>query len=183
MYPTVLGAKNQNTSVSQGNHSLQRMHVLQRALAHGIGKLTSSILGVQRYALHLDKGTGLISITREKIESPTTVGNFRFGLDVGIPCETGDLLTPKPGDAEVPVARRFHATPRVGDILVVEGAGAYCSSMAAKNYNSFPEAAEVMLLGEADSEGSRLRLIRKRQTLSQMTENEVELDVDFAKLK
>ena len=55
--------------------------------------------------------------------------------------------------------------------------------MAAKNYNSFPEAAEVMLLGEADSEGSRLRLIRKRQTLSQMTENEVELNVDFTKLK
>ncbi|NLF56818.1 MAG: diaminopimelate decarboxylase, partial [Candidatus Hydrogenedens sp.] len=48
------------------------------------------------------------------------------------------------------------------------GAGAYCSGMASKNYNSFPECAEVML----ESDGS-FRLIRRRQTLDQILQNEV----------
>ena len=30
-----------------------------------------------------------------------------------------------------------------GDLMVVEGCGAYVAGMSAKNYNSFPEAAEV----------------------------------------
>lgn len=33
--------------------------------------------------------------------------------------------------------------PFVGDLVVVEGCGAYVSGMSAKNYNSFPEAPEV----------------------------------------
>jgi diaminopimelate decarboxylase len=40
--------------------------------------------------------------------------------------------------------------------------------MAAKNYNSFPEAAEVLL-----RENGELALIRRRQTLDQMLQNEV----------
>ena len=56
----------------------------------------------------------------------------------------------------------------IGDFCVIEGAGAYCSSMAAKNYNSFPEAAEVLR-----KEDGRLALIRKRQTFDQIIENEV----------
>jgi diaminopimelate decarboxylase len=40
--------------------------------------------------------------------------------------------------------------------------------MSAKNYNSFPEAAEVLL-----RESGELVLIRKRQTLEQMLQNEV----------
>jgi diaminopimelate decarboxylase len=51
---------------------------------------------------------------------------------------------------------------------VIGGAGAYCSSMASKNYNSFPEAAEVMIL----TDGS-VQLIRQRQTLEQVVQNEV----------
>jgi diaminopimelate decarboxylase len=51
---------------------------------------------------------------------------------------------------------------------VLGGAGAYCSSMAAKNYNSFPEATEVMI-----SENGSVELIRKRQTFDQIMQNEV----------
>jgi diaminopimelate decarboxylase len=40
--------------------------------------------------------------------------------------------------------------------------------MAAKNYNSFPEAAEVMIRTDGSVE-----LIRTRQTLDQMVVNEV----------
>ena len=39
--------------------------------------------------------------------------------------------------------------------------------MAAKNYNSFPEAAEVLLAADRS-----LHLIRKRQTLEQIVANE-----------
>jgi diaminopimelate decarboxylase len=33
----------------------------------------------------------------------------------------------------------------IGDFIAVDGSGAYCSSMNTKNYNSFPEAPEVMI--------------------------------------
>jgi diaminopimelate decarboxylase len=86
---------------------------------------------------------------------------------VGHCCESGDVLTPAPGDPES-LAPRLLAETRIGDAVVVGGAGAYCSSMASKNYNSFPEAAEVMILKDGSVE-----LIRKRQTLEQIIPNEV----------
>ena len=57
---------------------------------------------------------------------------------------------------------------RIGDAVVIGGSGAYCSAMSAKNYNSFPEAAEVL----RDKSGN-LHLIRQRQTLEQVLANEV----------
>ena len=48
----------------------------------------------------------------------------------------------------------------IGDYAILKGTGAYCSAMSLKNYNSFPEAAEVMLLGE---DGDSAVVIRKRQ--------------------
>jgi len=50
---------------------------------------------------------------------------------------------------------------------VVGGAGAYCAGMATVNYNSFPQAPEVM----RERDGT-LRLLRRRQTLDQMLANE-----------
>ena len=44
----------------------------------------------------------------------------------------------------------------IGDLISIEGSGAYCSGMSTKNYNSFPEAPEVMI----DSNG-KVHLIRK----------------------
>ena len=82
-------------------------------------------------------------------------------------CESGDLLTPDPGNPEGLGPRRLPET-RIGDTIVVGGAGAYCAAMSAKNYNSFPEAAEVLLA----KDGS-LHLIRRRQTLDQIVANEV----------
>jgi diaminopimelate decarboxylase len=85
-------------------------------------------------------------------------------------CESGDILTCGLGDPECLEPRRL-ARARIGDALVIEGAGAYASGMSAKNYNSFPEAAEVLI----DAEGEP-RLIRRRQTLEQAIQNEVPLD-------
>ncbi len=92
---------------------------------------------------------------------------LREYLIAGHCCESGDVLTPAPGDPEG-LRPRLLAEARTDDLLAVGGSGAYCSSMASKNYNSFPEAAEVLQA----SDGT-LHLIRKRQTLEQITVNEV----------
>ncbi len=86
---------------------------------------------------------------------------------VGHACESGDILTPTLGDAEGIDAI---ALPKceIGDYLVIEDAGAYCSSMSAINYNSFPRVAEVMI-----KEDGTIKLIRKRQNLEQIIENEI----------
>ncbi len=85
-------------------------------------------------------------------------------------CESGDILTPAPGDPEGLLPRKM-AKAKIGDFCVIGGAGAYCSSMCTQNYNSYPAAAEVMLM----SDGS-IKLIRRRQTLAQILENEVRDD-------
>ena len=88
---------------------------------------------------------------------------------VGHCCESGDIMTPAPGDPEGLQPRRLPA-PEPGDLLAVGGCGAYCAAMAAKNYNSFPEAPEVLL-----RESGEPVLIRRRQSLEQIVENELDL--------
>jgi diaminopimelate decarboxylase len=87
---------------------------------------------------------------------------------VGPCCESGDVLTPAPGDPEA-LAPREVPRPEIGDLVVVGGAGAYCAAMCTGNYNSYPLAPEVL----REPDGS-LRLVRRRQTLEQMLANEVE---------
>jgi diaminopimelate decarboxylase len=55
-----------------------------------------------------------------------------------------------------------------GDLALIGGTGAYCASMSAKNYNSFPEAPEVLI-----GRNQAVHLIRRRQTLEQMLANEI----------
>src|SRR6266571_440739 len=87
---------------------------------------------------------------------------------VGPCCESGDVLTPAPGDPEA-LAPREVPRPEFGDLVVVGGAGAYCAAMCTGNYNSYPLAPEVL----RELDGS-LRLVRRRQSLEQMLANEVE---------
>jgi diaminopimelate decarboxylase len=77
---------------------------------------------------------------------------------VGPCCESGDILTPASGDPEA-LAPRWVPRPEIGDLVVVGGAGAYCAAMATINYNSYPQAPEVML----EPDGS-FRLLRRRQS-------------------
>jgi diaminopimelate decarboxylase len=86
---------------------------------------------------------------------------------VGPCCESGDILTPAPGDPEA-LAPRWVPRPQIGDLVVIGGAGAYCAGMATINYNSYPQAPEVML----GTDGS-LTLLRRRQTPEQVWQNEV----------
>jgi diaminopimelate decarboxylase len=86
---------------------------------------------------------------------------------VGPCCESGDILTPAPGDPEALAPRRV-PRPQIGDVVIVGGAGAYCAAMSTINYNSYPQAPEVML----EPDGT-LRLLRRRQTLEQIWANDV----------
>jgi len=85
----------------------------------------------------------------------------------GHECESGSIWTPAEGDPEALQPRNLREA-RKGDILVLGGAGAYCAAMSTKNYNSFLEAAEVLIDRVGES-----HLIRERQTLEQMTQNEI----------
>lgn len=86
---------------------------------------------------------------------------------VGHCCESGDILTPAAGDPEALNPRPMKKA-KIGDLCVIGGCGAYCSSMSPSNYNSYPASAEVMLL-----KSGKIKLIRRRQTLKQIVENEL----------
>ena len=80
-------------------------------------------------------------------------------------CESGDCQTLAPEGHSVP---RIMAEPEIGDLTVIGGVGAYCSSMTPFNYNSHTQVPEVLLMSNG-----HLCLIRRRQTLEQMLENEI----------
>ena len=101
------------------------------------------------------------------ILQPQVAAETRNYMIAGHCCESGDILTPAPGDPELLATRELPAT-QIGDICVIDGAGAYCSAMSTKHYNSYPEAAEVML----DS-NKQPHLIRKRQEPTTLWANEV----------
>lgn len=83
-------------------------------------------------------------------------------------CESGDSQTL---DAQGHIVPRPMADPAVGDHVVVGGAGAYVSAMTLVGYNSHPQAPEVLLRPDGT-----LRVIRQRQTLAQLCENELGID-------
>ncbi|PIZ51751.1 diaminopimelate decarboxylase [Candidatus Woesearchaeota archaeon CG_4_10_14_0_2_um_filter_33_13] len=85
---------------------------------------------------------------------------------VGKCCETGDTMTPEPGNPEESVSRNMLQARR-GDLVIIGGAGAYCASMSTKNYNSFPEAPEVLI-----GVDGKVDLIREREELSELLRHE-----------
>ncbi|MGA0132860.1 MAG: diaminopimelate decarboxylase [Opitutales bacterium] len=94
-------------------------------------------------------------------------GATRPYVIVGHCCESGDLISCAPGEPETLAARTLPEAA-AGDLCVIGGAGAYCAGMSTKNYNSFPEAPEVLIGRDA-----RVTLIRRRQTLEQILQNEL----------
>ena len=73
-------------------------------------------------------------------------------------CESGDIFTQEEGGF---VSTRDLPPARVGDLLLLEVAGAYGFVMAS-NYNSKPLPAEVLL------DGGEARLVRARQTAEEL---------------
>lgn len=120
--------------------------------------------------------TGMTELLRPSIygsQHPISLLNDRDSSEtkdyvvVGHCCESGDILSPASGDPEL-LATRELPVAEIGDYCIIDGAGAYASSMTPKHYNSYPEAAEVMLEKNGES-----RLIRRRQKLEDIWANEV----------
>lgn len=85
---------------------------------------------------------------------------------VGICCESGDVLTVKSGKPEY-IDSRPILEAKVGDLLVIGRAGAYCSSMALGNYNSQQLHPEILVRFDG-----RLDVIRLRQPIESIWEDE-----------
>lgn len=153
-------------------------------LVANAGALVCSIIDVvdtgEKGYVFLKTDTGMTEVTRPTLygaqhplvvvpasQNPRGKKNY---IVVGHCCESGDVLTPAPGNPEG-LAPRELLEAEIGDALVIEAVGAYCSGMCTKNYNSFPEAPEVLLRANGDTV-----LIRKRQTLEQIVCNEIALE-------
>jgi len=125
-------------------------------------KLDSGMTEILRPSLYAAQHPIHIVSAEDRAPSP----ELRDYLVVGHCCESGDILTTGADDPEALQPRSLPVT-EIGDLCVIDGAGAYCAAMTAKNYNSFPEAAEVLLPVDGAP-----RLIRRRQSLEQILENE-----------
>ncbi|MCD6116021.1 diaminopimelate decarboxylase [bacterium] len=90
------------------------------------------------------------------------------GVIVGRCCETGDSQCL---NEDGTVAPRAMVKPETGDYIIIGGTGAYSSSLAPFNYNSYLQAAELMLTSEGE-----IKIIRKPQSLEQLLINESGLE-------
>lgn len=106
--------------------------------------------GAQGYTF-LRLNTGMNDILRPSLygaQHPITIINDAIEqgdyVVVGHNCESGDILTPAPGDPEEILPRRLNKAA-IGDVIIIGGAGAYCASMRAVGYNGFPSASEIVI--------------------------------------
>jgi diaminopimelate decarboxylase len=95
-------------------------------------------------------------------------GTKPFGI-VGRCCESGDSVRLDSDGNIVPV---LIAEPEIGDYVVIGGTGAYSESMSPENYNSHRKPAAVMKKHNGD-----LVLIRKKQGLQQIFQNELDVEI------
>lgn len=77
-------------------------------------------------------------------------------------CESGDIFTQESGGF---VCRRLLPAAQVGDLLIIENAGAYGAVMGS-NYNSKPLAPEVLI------KDGQAHLVRKRQSFEDIVRGE-----------
>ena len=99
----------------------------------------------------LKLNTGMNDILRPSLygaQQPIAILNdskeMQDYIVVGHNCESGDLLTPALGQPEVLATRTLNEA-NIDDIVAIGGSGAYCASMSAHGYNSFPSAKEVLI--------------------------------------
>ncbi|MBN2343972.1 MAG: diaminopimelate decarboxylase [Deltaproteobacteria bacterium] len=114
----------------------------------------------------------IVSKTGQLLSSEYDLNTMKYELDfrvvVGRCCESGDSQSL---DYQGHIIPRTMADPEIGDYFVIGGTGAYCSAMSLVNYNSLVKAPEVLLRKDGT-----LQLIRKRQTLEQIVQDELALD-------
>jgi diaminopimelate decarboxylase len=129
----------------------------------GMETITRPLLYGSRHPLYVVARDGRLLSS----EFAPSIGTQEQHVVVGRCCESGDAQTI---DAQGNIMPRAMADAEIGDHVVIGGAGAYCSSMSLTGYNSYPQAAEVLVRPDGS-----YKLIRERQTLAQLTQNELAL--------
>ena len=81
---------------------------------------------------------------QHKIEVINNETDLLSYIVVGHNCESGDIFTTEKGDPES-VEPRSLKKAAIGDTVHIYDVGAYCASMRARGYNSFPDAVEVIV--------------------------------------
>jgi len=119
----------------------------------------------------LKLNTGMDTITRPALyasEHPIIIINENTATEdyvvCGHCCESGDVFTVDESDT---LTTRTLNEAQIGDLVVIEGAGAYCASMSLKNYNSFPTTPQLLL------DSNELKIIQKPQSLAEMFAPEI----------
>ena len=119
----------------------------------------------------LKLNTGMDTITRPALyasEHPIIIINNNTETEsyviCGHCCESGDVFTVDESDT---LTTRTVNKAQIGDLVVIEGAGAYCASMSLKNYNSFPTTPQLLL------DKGELKVIQKPQSLTEMLSPEI----------
>lgn len=82
--------------------------------------------------------------SRHTIEVMNSSSATKEYVVVGHNCESGDILSPASGNPEE-IETRTLKEAHIGDEVRIYDTGAYCASMRAKGYNSFPDAVEMMV--------------------------------------
>ena len=131
------------------------------AEGYSFAKIDSGMTEIVRPALYGAQHP-IVVVPREE-RGHQRRGDF---LVVGHCCESGDILTPDKGDPEGLRVRDL-VTPQLGDLCLIGYTGAYCSGFAMKNFNSFPEAAEVLRRGPGEFD-----VIKERQPFEEMLTRE-----------
>ncbi len=87
---------------------------------------------------------------------------------IGHCCESGDQISQHIDGVKKGKAEMYFVPPQPGDIVIIHGAGAYCSAMSSR-YNSYPLIAEYLF-------DKKLIPIRKAESLEQMMSLEISLN-------
>lgn len=123
-------------------------------------KVNTGMDAITRPALYAARHPMIVVSKKERAEQDEYVVT-------GHCCESGDVFTLGEGELLEP---RTLMKADIGDLIVFEGAGAYCSSMNLRNYNSFPASNELLL----EKDGS-FKLVRRRESLEDVLSRELDV--------
>ena len=120
-------------------------------------KLNTGMDAITRPALYASRHPMIVVTDSSEVAEYVVTGHC---------CESGDVFTLSEGEVLEP---RRMAKAEIGDLVLIEGAGAYCSSMNLRNYNSFPASNEIIL-----TDTGEFKLIRRAESLEDIMSREVD---------
>ncbi|WP_420819622.1 diaminopimelate decarboxylase [Pandoraea terrae] len=141
--------------VGQAGVMVSEIHAVKQTPSHLFALVDAGFNDLMRpafYGCHHD-----ISLIRSDGSSAPVDEMVEIAV-AGPLCEAGDVFTV---DAHGTIRGHTLPRPRVGDLLLFHDVGAYGAAMSS-NYNSRPLSPEIL------TDGGELKLIRRRQTMSDL---------------